>query len=69
MTGMEVLVVGSGGREHALAIGLSQSPSVSSVHCTPGNAGTSMVATNHDVPVSDIGGIVNLATELGVFLL
>ncbi len=68
MTGMEVLVVGSGGREHALAIGLSQSPSVSSVHCTPGNAGTSMVATNHDVPVSDIGGIVNLATELGVSL-
>ena len=68
MAGMEVLVVGSGGREHALALGLSQSDSVSSVHCTPGNAGTSMVATNHDVQVSDIEGIVSLAKELMVSL-
>ena len=68
MAGMEVLVVGSGGREHALALGLSQSDSVSSVHCAPGNAGTSMVATNHDVQVSDIEGIVSLAKELMVSL-
>ena len=68
MTGMEVLVVGSGGREHALAIGLSESDSVFSVHCAPGNAGTSMVATNHNVPDSDIEGIVNLAKDLGVSL-
>ncbi len=68
MAGMQVLVVGSGGREHALALGLSQSDSVSSVHCTPGNAGTSMVATNHDFPVSDIEGIVSLAKELMVSL-
>jgi len=68
MVGMDVLVVGSGGREHALAIGLSQSESVSSVHCAPGNAGTSIVATNHNIPVSDIDGIVNLAIDLGVSL-
>ena len=68
MTGMDVLVVGSGGREHALAIGLSKSDSVLKVHCTPGNAGTSMVATNHNVPDSDIEGIVNLAKDLGVSL-
>jgi len=68
MAGMQVLVVGSGGREHALALGLSQSDSVSSVHCAPGNAGTSMVATNHDFPVSDIEGIVSLAKELMVSL-
>ena len=68
MTGMDVLVVGSGGREHALAIGLSKSDSVLSVHCAPGNAGTSMVATNHNVPDSDIEGIVNLAKDLGVSL-
>tara|TARA_B100001094_G_scaffold332285_1_gene403729 strand:+ start:3060 stop:4331 length:1272 start_codon:yes stop_codon:yes gene_type:complete len=68
MIGMDVLVVGSGGREHALAIGLSQSESVSSVHCAPGNAGTSIVATNHNIPVSDIDGIVNLAIDLGVSL-
>ena len=42
MTGIDVLVVGSGGREHALAIGLSKSDSVLSIHCTPGNAGTSL---------------------------
>ena len=68
MTGMEVLVVGGGGREHALALGLSQSNSVSTVHCAPGNAGTSMVATNHGVSVTDIDGIVDLANELGVSL-
>ena len=68
MVGMDVLVVGSGGREHALAIGLSQSESVSSVHCAPGNAGTSIVATNHNIPVSEIDGIVNLAIDLGVSL-
>ena len=68
MAGMEVMVVGSGGREHALALGLSQSDSVSSVHCTPGNAGTSMVATNHDISISDIEGIVSLAKELMVSL-
>ena len=68
MTGMEVLVVGGGGREHALALGLSQSNSVSAVHCSPGNAGTSMVATNHGGSVTDIGGIVELANELCVAL-
>jgi phosphoribosylamine--glycine ligase len=68
MTGMEVLVIGGGGREHALALGLSQSNSVSTVHCAPGNAGTSMVATNHGVSVTDIEGIVELANELGVSL-
>ena len=68
MAGIEVLVVGSGGREHALALGLSKSDSISKVHCTPGNAGTSMVAVNHQVPDTDIEGIVNLAIELSVSL-
>lgn len=61
-------MVGGGGREHALALGLSQSNSVSAVHCAPGNAGTSMVATNHEVSVSDIEGIVRLSNELNVSL-
>ena len=68
MAGIEVLVVGSGGREHALALGLSKSDSISKVHCTPGNAGTSMVAVNHQVPDTDIEGIVDLAIELSVSL-
>ncbi|MEE2650730.1 MAG: phosphoribosylamine--glycine ligase [Candidatus Thermoplasmatota archaeon] len=68
MTGMGVLIVGGGGREHALAIGLSQSDSVTSVHASPGNAGTSMVGTNHEVSSTDIGGLVDLAVKLGVGL-
>ncbi|MDP7002873.1 MAG: phosphoribosylamine--glycine ligase [Candidatus Thalassarchaeaceae archaeon] len=68
MDGFEVLVVGAGGREHAIAIGLSESESVSKVHCCPGNAGTSIVGTNHPVSTSDIGGIVELAKRLDVGL-
>ena len=68
MNPLDVLVVGSGGREHAIAIGLSKSLSVSGIHCTPGNAGTSFIATNHDVSSSDIDGIVGLAQRLDVSL-
>ena len=68
MSGMDVLVVGSGGREHAIAIGLAQSKSVSSVHCLPGNAGTSFIAKNHDIPLSDLDAVVNLAEELDISL-
>jgi len=68
MVPMTVLVVGSGGREHALCIGLANSPSVEAVHCSPGNAGTSMVATNHEVSTSDIEGMVALALEVAADL-
>ncbi len=68
MAGMGVLIVGGGGREHALAIGLSQSDSVASVHASPGNAGTSMVGTNHEVSSTDVGGLVDLAVKLDVGL-
>ena len=64
MAPLTTLVVGGGGREHALCIGLANSPSVADVHCLPGNAGTSMVATNHDISTSDIEAIVSLALEL-----
>ncbi|MCH2267722.1 phosphoribosylamine--glycine ligase [Candidatus Thalassarchaeum betae] len=68
MTGMTVLVVGGGGREHALGIGLAASESVASLHTAPGNAGTAMVGTNHDVSSSDIDGLASLAEELGAGL-
>jgi len=66
--GRTVLIVGGGGREHALAIGLLESPSVDAVHVAPGNAGTAMIATNHDVSAGDIEGQVSLAQSLGVDL-
>ena len=43
---MKVLLIGSGGREHALAWKLAQSPLVAEVFCAPGNPGTATVATN-----------------------
>ena len=66
--GRTVLVVGGGGREHALAIGLLESESVDLVHVAPGNAGTAAIATNHDVSASDVGGQVALAQSLGADL-
>ena len=58
---MKVLVVGSGGREHALCWKLAQSPKVSEVLCAPGNPGTALVARNVDVAVGDLQGLVALA--------
>ena len=64
MSDAVVLVVGGGGREHALVLGLIESPSVGSIHVAPGNAGTAMNATNHAVSASDIDGLVDLAKML-----
>ncbi len=65
---MEVLVIGSGGREHALAWKLSQSPRVSRVYCAPGNAGTASCATNVPIPATDIIALRDFASEAGVEL-
>ncbi|SKZ75099.1 phosphoribosylamine--glycine ligase [Gordonia sp. w5E2] len=61
---MRVLVIGSGGREHALLIGLSRDPSVTELHVAPGNAGTASIATNHAVDVVSADGVVALARQL-----
>lgn len=66
--GRTVLIVGGGGREHALAIGLLESPSVGTIHVAPGNAGTAMIATNHDVSAGDVGRQVSLAQSLNADL-
>lgn len=58
---MNILVIGSGGREHALLWKLSQSPRVSRLLCAPGNAGTAEIATNHPVAANDLPGLVALA--------
>jgi phosphoribosylamine--glycine ligase len=60
---MKVLVIGSGGREHALAWRLAQSPRVTEVVVAPGNAGTAREGKcrNVDIPVTDIDGLLALA--------
>ena len=60
---MKVLVVGSGGREHALIWKLKQSPSVEQLFCAPGNAGTSLDCTNVDISATDIPQLINFAQK------
>ena len=67
-TDLLVLVLGNGGREHALALALSRDPSVVALHCAPGNPGTASVATNHPVDAADGDAAVALARSLGVNL-
>ena len=66
--GLRVLVVGGGGREHALAWACRRSRLVGAVHCAPGNGGTPQVATNHAVAATDGAGLARLARELEVQL-
>jgi phosphoribosylamine---glycine ligase len=65
---MKILVIGSGGREHALAWKLAQSPQVTEVLVAPGNAGTATEAKcrNVDIKVTDLDGLLALARSEGV---
>jgi phosphoribosylamine--glycine ligase len=65
---MKILVIGSGGREHALLWKLEQSPRVTQLLCAPGNAGTSEIATNHPVAATDLPALVALAKSEAVDL-
>ena len=60
---MKILVVGNGGREHALVWKLSQSPHVAKVYCAPGNAGTSLDGENVPIPATEIGRLQTFAKE------
>ncbi len=65
---MKVLVVGGGGREHALIRKIKESSKVDEIFCTPGNGGISYDAKCFDVSATDIDGVVDLAKKLGVDL-
>lgn len=65
---MKVLVIGKGGREHALVWKLSQSPRVERVYCAPGNAGTHLDAVNVAVDVNDFDRLVSFVKKEGVGL-
>jgi phosphoribosylamine---glycine ligase len=60
---MNVLLIGSGGREHAIAWKLAQSPKLSKLFIAPGNAGTAQVGTNIDIAVNDFEGIKKIVVE------
>ena len=63
---MKVLLVGSGGREHALAWALAASPLLSKLYCAPGNAGIAQVAACVPIPATDYPGLVKFAQETGI---
>ena len=65
---MKILLVGSGGREHALGLGLQADPECSELHVAPGNPGIAQFATCHPLMVSDNQAIIDLAQQLDVDL-
>lgn len=65
MTDRTVLVLGSGGREHALARALAADPRVGAVHVAPGNPGMWRWATRHDIDPLDPAAVAGLAREIG----
>ncbi|MFL6025169.1 MAG: phosphoribosylamine--glycine ligase [Marmoricola sp.] len=65
---MKTLVIGTGGREHALALALSRDPGVTEVHAAPGNPGIAAFAPVHDVDPLDPEAVAALAERLGADL-
>jgi phosphoribosylglycinamide synthetase-like protein len=65
---LRALVVGKGGREHALSLALSRDSAVIELHAAPGNPGTAELGTNHDIDPLDGTAVASLATRLGVNL-
>ena len=65
---MRVLLLGTGGREHALATALAADPSVDELHCAPGNPGIGAVARLHAADLTDLDGLASLAVEVGADL-
>lgn len=66
---MNILLLGSGGREHALAWKIVQSPKLSKLYIAPGNAGTAQVGQNIDLKETDFDGIAKFAVENDIKML
>ncbi len=66
---MNILIIGAGGREHAFAWKISQSAKCDQLFVAPGNAGTSSVATNVDIGVSDFESIAKFSLEKNIHLI
>ena len=60
---MNLLIIGGGGREHALAWKLAQSPRARKIYCAPGNAGTAQLGENVPLAITDVEGLVRFAQD------
>ena len=67
---MKVGIIGSGGREHALCLSIKKSPRVNKIYCFPGNAGTSDIAENIEIDLSDFNKIkkFSIKNEIGLLI-
>ncbi len=65
---MKVLVIGSGGREHAICSKLKESPKLTKLYAAPGNAGIAEIAETVDIPAKDIQGLLIFCKEKGMDL-
>lgn len=63
---MKVVLIGSGGREHAIALKISQSKNLSSLYCIPGNPGTEKIATNISLDLSNHQIIIDFCIKEGI---
>ena len=66
---MKVGIIGSGGREHALCLSIKKSPRVDKIYCFPGNAGTSEIAENIEIDLSDFNKIKEFSIKYKINLL
>src|ERR1051326_309953 len=62
----KILIIGGGGREHALAWKLKQSPRVDKIFIAPGNAGTALIGENINIAATNVDGLVSFAADNGI---
>ena len=63
---MRILIIGNGAREHALTWAISQNPRCTEIYCSPGNAGTSVLATNVDIDITSNSKIIEMCKEYSI---
>ena len=63
---MRILIIGNGAREHALTWAISQNPRCTKIYCSPGNAGTSMLATNVEIDITSNGKVIEMCKEYSI---
>ena len=63
---MKIAIIGSGGREHALAATISKSSNVNKIFCIPGNAGTSQITTNVNLDINEFDKLYKFINDNSV---